>query len=104
MDYAAFWLHYGLQDEVQATELWMRTMAEEARRYDALLLFPWGALPLVDDGVRSTNRWVQLRFQSILEGLCERHAQPGQLVRVPATPNFPLRVEAVLSALRQMRN
>ena len=79
-------------------------MAEDVRRYDALLLFPWGALPLVDDGVRSTNRWIQLRFQSILESLCERHATAGQLVRVPATPDFHVRVERVLAELRQMRN
>ena len=34
-----------------------------------LFLLPWGGIPLVSDGLRSTNPWVQLHFQLVLEGI-----------------------------------
>jgi len=101
LDYAAFWLHYGLFDAVTETERWMERMAAEAGRYDGILLFPWGALPLEDDGVRSTNRWTQLRFQTILEGLHDRYAPAGRVLRVPATDDFEARLAFALSSLRR---
>lgn len=99
LDYAAFWLHYGLHEEIEATERWVERMTSEARRYDRIVLFPWGSLPIENDGVRSTNRWTQLRFQSILEGLAQRFASDGKLVRVPDTADFDRRFAFVSSAL-----
>ena len=78
LDYAAFYLHYDLHLGVDA-EPWIAEMSAESERYDAILLFPWGVLPLVDDGVRSTNRFAQLRYQAILEGLLERFARTSVL-------------------------
>ncbi|MBL8861695.1 MAG: histidine phosphatase family protein [Planctomycetes bacterium] len=72
LDFAAFWLHYGLHEDLAATERFVAEMHEHARRYDRIVLLPWGAIPLEDDGVRSTNRWTQLRFHGILEGLLTR--------------------------------
>lgn len=100
LDFAAFWLHYGLHEDVGPTEAWMERMAAGARHYDRILLFPWGGLPLEHDGVRSTNRWTQLRFQTILEGVLERFARPGAVVRVPPTDDFERRMSFVLEALR----
>src|SRR5262249_31766781 len=98
LDYAAFFLHYDLHIGVDA-EPWMNAMFAEAERYDRILLFPWGALPLENDGVRSTNRWTQLRFQSILEGLIDRFASE-RVLRVPATHVLEERVEFALANLR----
>ena len=98
LDYAAFFLHYDLHVGVDA-EAWMDRMAEASRRYDHVLLFPWGALPLVADGVRSTNRWTQLRFQTILEGLVDRYART-RVLRVPPTADFEARVSWALSRVR----
>jgi hypothetical protein len=67
-----------------------------------VLLFPWGALPLVDDGVRSTNRFTQLRYQTILEGLVERYART-HVVHVPRTSEFEQRVATVLAAVQPSR-
>jgi broad specificity phosphatase PhoE/nicotinamide riboside kinase len=97
LDYAAFFLHYDLHVGVDA-EPWMRAMFEAAQRYDRILLFPWGALPLEDDGVRTTNRWTQLRFQTILEGLVERFS-PARVLRVPATDDFEQRVAFAMRSL-----
>lgn len=97
LDYAAFFLHYDLHLDADA-EPWLDAMARESQRYDRILLFPWGALPLVDDGVRSMNRWTQLRFQSILEGLVERYAR-ARVVRVPAVDGFDARLEHVLKRI-----
>lgn len=99
LDYAAFFLHYDLHVGIDA-EPWMTQMFAEAQRYDRILLFPWGALPLEDDGVRTTNRWTQLRFQSILEGLVDRFSQ-ARVLRVPATNDFEQRVAFVMRALER---
>lgn len=97
LDYAAFFLHYDLHVDADA-EPWLTAMAAESERYDRILLFPWGALPLVDDGVRTTNRYTQLRFQAILEGLVERYAKT-RVMRVPPIADFEQRVQHVLRAL-----
>lgn len=99
LDYAAFWLHYDLHQDAQDTARFLLQMAQEARRYDRLLVCPWGAFPLVADGVRSTNRWTQLRFQTILEGLLGRYADPARVLRVDATPDLEARLEQALRAL-----
>ena len=103
LDYAAFWLHYGLHEEAEPTDAWMERMFADARRYDRILLFPWGRLPLAADGIRSTNRWTQLRFQTVLEGLAERFAPPEILLRVPATDDLEQRVAFVLAELAGCR-
>ncbi len=102
LDYAAFFLHYDLHLDVDA-EPWLDAMARESERYDHILLFPWGALPLVADGVRSTNRWTQLRYQSILEGLFERYAR-SRVVRVPVTADFESRLAKVRLEIAPDRN
>lgn len=73
IDYAAFWLYYrfaspGDDSEARFAE-WLTP-----GRYDLQVLLPWGVLPLVADGIRSTDRWVQLHVQLLVEGLCRRHA------------------------------
>jgi len=95
LDYAAFWLHYQLHEDAQRTERFVQAMVEEARGYDRILLFPHGVLPLVDDGVRSTNPWTQLRFQTILEGLVGRYSTGERIYRVPASPDFGARMAGV---------
>ncbi|QDU67022.1 ATP-binding protein [Engelhardtia mirabilis] len=84
-DFAAFWLHYGFMADRERTERTMARLLEQGREYDHVLLLPWGAIPLENDGVRSTDRWTQLRFQSIVEGLLERFAPAGQVCRAEST-------------------
>lgn len=96
LDFAAFWLHYGLHEDVDATEEFVAGLRAHAARYDRIVLLPWGALPLVDDGVRSTNRWTQLRFHGILEGLLARLA-PDRVQRIDGLGNVEERIRAVRS-------
>ncbi len=98
LDFAAFWLHYGLHEDVEATERFVAEMRAHAERYDRIVLLPWGAIPLVDDGVRSTNRWTQLRYHSILEGLLERMA-PGRVIRFEVAEPIAARLQRVLAAI-----
>lgn len=95
LDYAAFFLHYDLHVDGDARD-WIERMSRASMRYDHVLVFPWGALPLVADGVRSTNAWTQLRFQTILEGLVDRYARTDVL-RVPPTSDLEARVQWALS-------
>jgi len=99
LDFLAFWLHYGLYDAEAETEAYAAAMREHAQHYDRILLFPWGVLPLENDGVRATNPWVQLRFQSILEGVLERWAPEGRVSRISATDHFDTRVRDTLRAI-----
>lgn len=72
IDYLAFWLHYGFWSGPDATEtLYTRTLSDQAS-LDQVIVLPWGTLPLAADGIRSTNRWLQLKYQSLLEGLHHR--------------------------------
>ena len=98
-DYAAFWMHYELHHERDASERWMAAMAAALRRYDRIVVCPWGVLPLADDGVRSTNRWTQLRFQGVLQGWLDQYAPPGQVLHLPASDDPAARLAHVLAEL-----
>jgi len=98
-DFAAFWIHYGLLHDREATEEWLGRALARLLRYDRILLLPWGVLPLADDGVRSTNRWSQFQFQATVEGLLARHAPRGRLLRVPPTDDLAGRLAAVHARL-----
>jgi alpha-ribazole phosphatase len=100
-DFAAVWLHYAHLDDAARTEAWMRArLADGRERYDRVLSLPWGAIPLVHDGVRSTDRWVQFRFQSIIEDLLRREARPGQILAIPGALDVEGRCRFALDALR----
>lgn len=95
LDFAAFWLHYGLHEDVDATESFVAEMRAHAERYDRIVLLPWGAIPLVDDGVRSTNRWTQLRFHSILDRLLADVAS-DRLLRLEGARSVAERLSACI--------
>jgi nicotinamide riboside kinase len=75
VDWAAFWLYYRFAGHDDATG---RLFGEwlVPGRYDHVVLLPWGVLPLVADGIRSTDPWTQLHIHTLVEGLARRHAFP----------------------------
>ncbi len=84
VDYAAFWLLYRFHHQLGAdTDGFMAAFREGAAAYDRIVLLPYGAIALERDGIRSTNHWIQLHFQLVLEGLLDRWALGGRLLRVP---------------------
>jgi len=99
VDFAAFWLHYDLMDAVDDTREFLDYMGAELERVERVLLCPWGVLPLEPDGVRSTNPWLQLRYQSLLEGMHLRYTPAEKLVRVPESDDLERRLEAVSATL-----
>lgn len=99
LDFAAFWMHYGLYEDHEATEAFMASMCLHGESYDRVVLLPWGVLPLEADGVRTTNRWIQLRYQGILEGCLRRFLPEEELLVVPEVSDFEGRCEFVLTAL-----
>jgi predicted ATPase len=96
VDYAAFWLHYGLTDEQEETRTFLAEMERAARAESRVVLCPWGVLPLEADGVRSTNPWLQLRYQALVEGMHGRMTDTERLVRVPASDDLEARLAFVL--------
>jgi AAA domain len=83
IDFAAFWLYYGFGFDEDATERVFARAERALAGYDLIVVLPWGVIPLIADGVRSANPWLQLHYQVLLEGLLARHAHPGQVVRMP---------------------
>jgi nicotinamide riboside kinase len=68
LTYALRWI--GSEDKDYDT--WMAQYITHAMNhaninYDIIFLLPWGEIPLVDDGTRSTKQWYQYLIQSILE-------------------------------------
>ncbi len=99
VDFAAFWLHYGLVDAEAETERFLADMQSDAAEVERVVLCPWGVLPLESDGVRSTNRWLQLRYQALLEGMHARMTEPSKLLRIPDTDDLAARLAFVLERL-----
>ncbi len=97
-DFAAFWLYYQFAMEDASTEA-LLSEALAPGRYDRIYLLPWGAIPLVDDGVRTPNRWAQLHLQLVLEGLLRMHAIPTP--RALVALRLDDRIAEVLSDLRE---
>lgn len=100
LDFAAFWLHYGLYFDEPRTSRWIEELRAHAESYDRIVLLPWGVLPLEHDNVRSTNRWVQLRVQAILEALLARYVSAPRLLRLPPLAALEDRLAHVRGLLR----
>ncbi len=100
LDYAAFWLFYRFFDFQAETAEVMATATSHARKYDAVLLLPWGVLPLLGDGVRSTNQWRQRHYQATVEGLLRRDVEPGRLLELPQMSDLDARLSWVLARVR----
>lgn len=91
LDMVAFWLANGFAlDDEPATEALLAGAICAMADYDAVLVLPWGAVPLAADGVRSPNPWMQLHFQTIIEGLCREWVAPSRLIFLPAEPMRPM--------------
>lgn len=85
LDYLAFWLYYGFADDEPATAAFAERIAADMAGCDAVIVLPWGVLPLESDGVRSPNRWRQLHFQALFEGLAHAQVAPDRLFWLPPT-------------------
>ena len=63
-----------------------------------MVLLPYGRLPLVADGVRSSNPWVQLHTQLLIEGMVRRCAERVHGVEAVALRDRIAEVRDVLVA------
>lgn len=97
VDFAAFWLYYHFADADPEAEARLATWLDPGR-YDHQLLLPWGVLPLVADGVRTPDRWIQLHVQLLVEGLLHRHLPGAHEVRAVELEG---RVAEVLGVVRR---
>lgn len=90
LDFAAFWLSNGFGvDDPDGTEALLARAVMALADYSFVVVMPWGTAPLAGDGVRSPNPWLQLHFQTIMEGLCRRWVEPDRLIVVPDRPSGP---------------
>ncbi len=98
MDYAAFWLHYGFTGPQTAS--FLAACIAHVPLYDRIVLLPWGVIPLEQDGVRSANEYVQLRYQALLEGLLYQNLSENRLLRMGNLSDFEMRRTWLLKSLR----
>lgn len=80
LDFVAFWLSngFGVEDPAGTEALIERAVMAMAD-YSLVVVLPWGR-PVAADGVRSPNLWLQLHFQTVMEGLCRRWVAPDRLL------------------------
>jgi nicotinamide riboside kinase len=83
IDCAAFWLYYGYAADADTTAMVFEHARRVAQCYDLIIVLPWDGLPLIADGVRSPNRWLQLHYQALLEGLLAREISPERMPFLP---------------------
>ncbi len=84
LDYAAFWLCAGYAaDDPAGTGALVERATATVARWDLVVMLPWGALPLEDDGCRYPNPWHQLHVQTVMEGLSRRYVPAERLVFLP---------------------
>ncbi len=97
-DVGAFWLFYGFGCDRAATDALMARVNAAAALYDVIVVLPWGSVPLRDDRIRTANPWLQLHYQTVIEGLVARG--PVATVRVAADcSDLESRIGVVASAL-----
>ncbi len=84
IDFAAYALHYACLS-ARGKDVLLTSALQNLARYDAIFLLPWGVLPYRQDGVRSSDQHLQLRYQFLLEGLLRRHVSPHRLHFLPPT-------------------
>lgn len=95
-DFAAFWMFYRFAEaDDPFTESYLRA-AMDPTRYDVVALLPFGVIPLVEDGVRSTNPWRQLHTHLLIEGMVARCAPRTHHIRALA---LDARVDELLGVL-----
>lgn len=97
IDFSAFYLHYGFTTDLARIERLFARLTAHADGYDAILLLPHGVLPLIDDGVRSTNPYIQLRYQVTVAGLLRQTLPEDRLLIMPPLTALAARVRWVLS-------
>ena len=100
-DHAAFWLQYGVSDEVGDLEPLFAQARARSEALDRLVVLPWGSIPLVADGVRSPSRWRQRAFQATVEGLVHREANPATVAFLPMLADFDERMVWMMDLLRE---
>lgn len=84
LDSAAFWLYYGFGVDADTTACVFERAATAVGGHDLVVVLPWGVLPLVADGVRSANPWLQLHYQLVLEGVLGRWGGRTRVESMPA--------------------
>jgi hypothetical protein len=105
VDFAAFWLHYGFAQDIARAELFLTQTLQHAGTYDRIIVLPWRAFPLVADGYRSSNPWIQKRFQALLEGLFHRDVSPDRVVFLPTRcVSIDRRVQWVCQAIGRLES
>ncbi len=103
IDQVAFWLHYGFgQDPEETTCTFITTQLERAKLFDLVVLLPWGVLPFECDGRSSSNTWLQLKYQALVEGLLRQFLPSTQLAVMPKTlTELEDRIEWIEARLEQ---
>lgn len=82
LDFIAYAIHYRCLTEALASVL-LPEVLQLSASYDAIFVLPWGALPYIEDGIRTPHRHEQLGYQLVIEGLLRRYIQPTKLHFVP---------------------
>ena len=76
------WVHVAATYDGTTAKLYLKSR-QDLNRYDCILMLPWGVFEIENDGRRANNKWLQLKFQSLLEGLAYRLIERQKIYWVP---------------------
>lgn len=100
LDMCAFWLYYHFVYAQAATEAFIGRATQALADLDLVVVLPRDGLPLVADGVRSTNPWVQFHFDTLLDAMVRRAGDRVAVLRIATDcVDLEARIEAVRAAL-----
>lgn len=100
-DFATFWLIYRFVHDQDAVARLFEAARQRTAQLDRLVVLPWGAIPLQDDGVRTPNTWTQRLYQSALEGLIHREVPDHRVAFMPAIDGLAERIRWVQDLLAE---
>ncbi len=98
VDFFAFWLLYRCGPRAR-TDAFHREARERTARLHRIVLLPWGAIPLVADGVRTPDPWRQRHYQALLEGLLLREVRAERMLWIDGEQTVEARLDRVLAGL-----
>ena len=99
--YCMYWL--GRENEMQRgiQQYLTDCMAHTIQNYDYIFLFPYGAIPLEDDGIRSAKPVYQMMIQFLIEYLIQKAMiySPNTIVHAVRSVSLEDRVNEILTVL-----
>lgn len=97
--YALYWLNREEAFQRPLQHYMIRCLDHAIKSYDLIIVFPFGAIPLEDDGIRSSKEMYQFHIQLLIERMLE---QVGTNIYPLQSITLKERTEEILDLIKRM--